>query len=108
MKNSTIVFLLLICVFFISGCSVSTEKNTEPAKQVFSRVEPVELASIDVSLATDGYSQTVLSNVNEGLYRAGKDEKLDVEDSIIFYDKKWMEEYIKEKKILNYILTEEL
>ncbi|MFG5364278.1 peptide ABC transporter substrate-binding protein [Enterococcus faecalis] len=77
MKNSNIVFLLLICVFFISGCSVSTEKNTEPAKQVFSRVEPVELASIDVSLATDGYSQTVLSNVNEGLYRAGRDEKLE-------------------------------
>ncbi|HGW6169753.1 TPA: peptide ABC transporter substrate-binding protein [Enterococcus faecalis] len=65
------------CVFFISGCSVSTQKNTEAAKQVFSRVEPVELASIDVSLATDGYSQTVLSNVNEGLYRAGKDEKLE-------------------------------
>ena len=64
-------------MFFISGCSVSTEKNTEPAKQVFSRVEPVELASIDVSLATDGYSQTVLSNVNEGLYRAGRDEKLE-------------------------------
>lgn len=66
-----------MCFFFVSSCSAGTQKNTEGTKQVFSRVEPVELASIDVSLATDGYSQTVMSNVNEGLYRAGKDEKLE-------------------------------
>ncbi|MGH2242523.1 ABC transporter substrate-binding protein, partial [Enterococcus faecalis] len=40
--------------------------------QIYSRIEPVELASIDVSLATDGYSQTVLNNVNEGLFRSGE------------------------------------
>ncbi|HGC5945102.1 TPA: peptide ABC transporter substrate-binding protein [Enterococcus faecalis] len=67
--------VLSVCFLVFMGCS--SQKDSEQNIQKFSKVEPVELATIDLSLSTDGYSQSVLSNTNEGLYRLGKNEKLE-------------------------------
>ncbi|MGM9897634.1 MAG: peptide ABC transporter substrate-binding protein [Enterococcus faecalis] len=69
-----LLFGLLLSVggLLLGACGTKDKKAIEQQKQIYSRIEPVELASIDVSLATDGYSQTVLNNVNEGLFRSGE------------------------------------
>lgn len=66
----------------LTGCNFSSSKDTTSendenskttkAKQVLNMVEASEIPTMDSSLAHDNVSFTVLSNVNEGLYRLGK------------------------------------
>lgn len=77
------LFMLFTLVgLVLTGCNFSSSKDTTSendenskttkAKQVLNMVEASEIPTMDSSLAHDNVSFTVLSNVNEGLYRLGK------------------------------------
>lgn len=77
------LFMLFTLVgLVLTGCNFSSSKDitsendenskTTKAKQVLNMVEASEIPTMDSSLAHDNVSFTVLSNVNEGLYRLGK------------------------------------
>lgn len=81
------MFKLLIFIsvvgLVLTGCNFNstkktdsgTSENTEPTKveQVLNLVEASEIPTMDSAHAHDNVSFTVLSNVNEGLYRLGKE-----------------------------------
>ncbi|MEK3796730.1 peptide ABC transporter substrate-binding protein [Peribacillus sp. FSL H8-0477] len=85
MSNHVLIkfFMLFILVgLVLTGCNFSSSKDTTSEnnentkttkkKQVLNMVEASEIPTMDSSLAHDNVSFTVLSNVNEGLYRLGK------------------------------------
>lgn len=80
MKKILLTTSLSVLIFFISACgSSSDEANKEvndDVKQIFKRIENVELPTADISLATDAISFTTLYNTYEGLYRLGESNEL--------------------------------
>jgi oligopeptide transport system substrate-binding protein len=84
-----VLSLLLVVGLILSGCGFSgssdkspsngdssnTPKSGETAKkpQVLNVVSSAEIPTLDSVHAHDGVAFTVLNNVNEGLYRLGKD-----------------------------------
>ena len=88
MKNKLIFLFMFIVVagILLSGCNfneaeetdevnpnTSDGENTTVEKQVLNMVEASEIPTMDSAHAHDNVSFTVLSNVNEGLYRLGKE-----------------------------------
>lgn len=85
MKNKLIYLFMFIVVagILLSGCNfseaeetnsnTSDEETTTVGKQVLNMVEASEIPTMDSAHAHDNVSFTVLSNVNEGLYRLGKE-----------------------------------
>ncbi|MFC0272760.1 peptide ABC transporter substrate-binding protein [Metabacillus herbersteinensis] len=86
MKNrlSIKLFVLIAVVgMLLTGCnfdksketdSKASESETTAAGQVLNMVEASEIPTMDSAHAHDNVSFTVLSNVNEGLYRLGEDK----------------------------------
>lgn len=84
-KRIISVFMLVALVgLVLAGCNFNTaeegkndsnagDKETAVAKQVLNMVESSEIPTMDSVHAHDNVSFTVLSNVNEGLYRLGKE-----------------------------------
>ncbi|KRM95505.1 oligopeptide-binding protein [Liquorilactobacillus aquaticus DSM 21051] len=65
----------VLSAVFLAACgSKSTSSST---KQVLNWDENAELPTIDLSKATDRVSFDTLNNTNEGLYRLGKDSKIE-------------------------------
>lgn len=77
LKKSVVLVTFVSLVVLFGGCGTKRNRDTLENSQVFNRVEAVELNTIDISLATDGYSQNLLNNTNEGLFRFGEGEKLE-------------------------------
>lgn len=77
LKKSVVLGIFVSVIVLFGACGTNKNRATLEDSQVFNRVEAVELNTIDISLATDGYSQNLLNNTNEGLFRFGEDEKLE-------------------------------
>ncbi|WP_375088684.1 peptide ABC transporter substrate-binding protein [Peribacillus sp. RS7] len=86
MNNSLqlkLLTLITVVGLVLAGCNFDSSKKTDSEtsensktnkdKQVLNMVEASEIPTMDSTLAHDNVSFTVLSNVNEGLYRLGKD-----------------------------------
>lgn len=75
--------LLMVLSIVLAGCNFNSSQKTESEdgdntkatqeKQVLNMVEASEIPTMDSAHAHDNVSFTVLSNVNEGLYRLGKE-----------------------------------
>lgn len=75
--------LIAVVGLVLAGCNFNSSKETESetsenskttkVKQVLNMVEASEIPTMDSAHAHDNVSFTVLSNVNEGLYRLGKE-----------------------------------
>jgi len=61
-----------------SGTASSESNATASGEQVLNLIESAEIPSMDSSQATDTVAFTVLSNVNEGLYRQTPDGSLEL------------------------------
>ncbi|WP_367293404.1 peptide ABC transporter substrate-binding protein [Liquorilactobacillus satsumensis] len=61
---------------FLAACG-SKSGSGQASKQVLNWNESAELPSMDLSKATDVVSFNALNNTNEGLYRLGKDSKIE-------------------------------
>ncbi|MBU5309583.1 peptide ABC transporter substrate-binding protein [Ligilactobacillus saerimneri] len=66
-------------VVFLSALALAAcgNKSADSSKQVFNFSETGELPGMDLSKATDTISFTNLANTMEGLYRIGKDSKIE-------------------------------
>jgi oligopeptide transport system substrate-binding protein len=86
LKNRLMVNLLTLLAVLslvLAGCNFDSSKKTDSetngntkttkGKQVLNMVETSEIPTMDSAFAHDNVSFTVLSNVNEGLYRLGKE-----------------------------------
>ncbi|GEN95245.1 peptide ABC transporter substrate-binding protein [Pediococcus ethanolidurans] len=80
-KKQTATILAVVPLLLLAACgngsSASSSKGNLAAKQVVNWTESSELPSIDPSLATDEISFNLLNNTNEGLYRLGKNNKIE-------------------------------
>lgn len=74
--------LLAVVGLLLTGCNFNKSEETESkagdedttaTKQVLNMVEASEIPTMDSVLAHDNISFTVLTNVNEGLYRLGQE-----------------------------------
>lgn len=89
--------LMVVVGLVLSGCNFNTsekeetdsnagDKETAVAKQILNMVEASEIPTMDSAHAHDNVSFTVLSNVNEGLYRLGQEHNpelaMAIEDQI--------------------------
>ncbi|WP_281164405.1 peptide ABC transporter substrate-binding protein [Liquorilactobacillus sicerae] len=63
----------LVSLAFLSACG---SKKANSTKQVLHWSEPTELQTLDVSKVVDTVSSDSISNSTEGLYRLGKDSKV--------------------------------
>lgn len=90
MKNSLMIKMLMLILaigLVLTGCNFNSSEeagtdnpdasndDAEEAgvEHVLNMVESVEIPTMDSTIAHDNIAFTVLSNVNEGLYRLGKD-----------------------------------
>jgi oligopeptide transport system substrate-binding protein len=86
LKNQLIIKLLIVMsvvCLVLTGCNFNSTKKsnsdtsenpgTSTPKQVLNMVEASEIPTMDSTQAHDNVSFTVLSNVNEGLYRLGQE-----------------------------------
>ncbi|MCV3555781.1 peptide ABC transporter substrate-binding protein [Pediococcus ethanolidurans] len=80
-KKRTATILAVVPLLLLAACgngsSASSSKGNLATKQVVNWTESSELPSIDPSLATDEISFNLLNNTNEGLYRLGKNNKIE-------------------------------
>ncbi|GAB5053073.1 peptide ABC transporter substrate-binding protein [Pediococcus ethanolidurans] len=80
-KKRTATILAVVPLLLLTACgngsSASSSKGNLATKQVVNWTESSELPSIDPSLATDEISFNLLNNTNEGLYRLGKNNKIE-------------------------------
>ncbi|GEL89012.1 peptide ABC transporter substrate-binding protein [Pediococcus parvulus] len=80
-KKRTATILAVVPLLLLAACgngsSASISKGNLATKQVVNWTESSELPSIDPSLATDEISFNLLNNTNEGLYRLGKNNKIE-------------------------------
>ncbi|WP_281165123.1 peptide ABC transporter substrate-binding protein [Liquorilactobacillus sicerae] len=68
----------IISLTALSACGKSTNSSGEIAdKQVLNWDESSELPTMNISTATDTISFDMLNNTNEGLYRIGKNSKIE-------------------------------
>ncbi|CAH0346724.1 peptide ABC transporter substrate-binding protein [Bacillus sp. CECT 9360] len=88
MKNHLVFKLLLLITvvgLVLAGCNFNSSKKTDSengentkttkGKQALNMVEASEIPTMDSAHAHDNVSFTVLSNVNEGLFRLGKEHE---------------------------------
>ncbi|MDQ0218576.1 peptide ABC transporter substrate-binding protein [Peribacillus cavernae] len=83
--NKKVLLVMAMVVLVLTGCNFDSAKETDSnsnknketseGKQVLNMVEASEIPTMDSAHAHDNVSFTVLSNVNEGLYRLGKEHK---------------------------------
>ncbi|MCV3322541.1 peptide ABC transporter substrate-binding protein [Pediococcus ethanolidurans] len=80
-KKRTATILAVVPLLLLAACgngsSASSSKGNLATKQVVNWTESSELPSIYPSLATDEISFNLLNNTNEGLYRLGKNNKIE-------------------------------
>ncbi|KRL38021.1 peptide ABC transporter substrate-binding protein [Liquorilactobacillus uvarum] len=65
----------VLSAVFLAACGSKSASSS--SKQVLNWDENAELPTIDLSKATDRVSFDTLNNTNEGLYRLGKDSKIE-------------------------------
>lgn len=68
--------VVALSAVFLAACG-SKSGSGQASKQVLNWNESAELPSMDLSKATDVVSFNALNNTNEGLYRLGKDSKIE-------------------------------
>ncbi|KRN88876.1 peptide ABC transporter substrate-binding protein [Ligilactobacillus ceti] len=77
MKWSKVLSLSGVVLTGAVALTACGQKSTESKDQVLKWSLPAEISTMDPSLATDNYSFDMLSNSMEGLYRLGKDSKIE-------------------------------
>ena len=75
-KTVSIAATLITLGLTLIACSSKSGSNSDD-KQVLNWSEATELSSIDPSKATDSESFDMLGNSMEGLYRLGKNSKIE-------------------------------
>lgn len=90
-KLSLLLVLSLVLSMFLAACAGGNDTGKEPAKdkdgdkapaeqladeQVLNVLESAEIPAMDSVMAEDTLGFTMLSNVNEGLYRLDQDQKV--------------------------------
>lgn len=68
------LILILIATFALSGCANDGGIYSDKG-QVFRKILPQDLTSLDTSLITEEMSFEVTAQTFEGLYTLGKDDK---------------------------------
>ncbi|MBP2057392.1 oligopeptide transport system substrate-binding protein [Lactobacillus colini] len=68
---------LFVSALALTACGSKNSSSDSNAKQTISWMESSEIPTLDLSKATDAVSFNQLNNVMEGLYRLGKDEKVE-------------------------------
>ena len=86
-KKLSLLFLSLSTALVLAACGGGSSEETDSSseaggngsgEQVLNLVETAEIPSMDSSQATDTVAFTVLTNVNEGLYRQTEDGSLEL------------------------------
>lgn len=79
-KKSTLLLLSLCTAFVLAACGGGSGETSESGEeqQVLNLVETAEIPTMDSTQATDTVAFTVLTNVNEGLYRQKDDGSLEL------------------------------
>lgn len=76
-KKTSLLFLSFCTALILVACGGSGETSNS-GDQVLDLVETAEIPTMDSTLATDTVAFTVLTNVNEGLYRQTDDGSLEL------------------------------
>ena len=76
-KKTSLLLLSFCTALVLVACGGSGEAS-KPGDQVLNLVESAEIPTMDSTLATDTVAFTVLTNVNEGLYRQTEDGSLEL------------------------------
>ncbi|MFL2099750.1 peptide ABC transporter substrate-binding protein [Desemzia sp. FAM 23991] len=79
-KKSTLLLLSLCTAFVLAACGGGSGETSDSGEQqqVLNLVETAEIPTMDSTQATDTVAFTVLTNVNEGLYRQKDDGSLEL------------------------------
>ena len=79
-KKSTLLLLSLCTAFVLAACGGGSGETSDSGEQpqVLNLVENAEIPTMDSTQATDTVAFTVLTNVNEGLYRQKDDGSLEL------------------------------
>ncbi len=75
-KKFSLGMAVAACSLILVACGKSSSSSSS-SKQVINWSEASELPSMDISKATDTISFDMLNNTNEGLYRLGKNSKIE-------------------------------
>lgn len=68
---------VFVSALVLTACGSQSSSSNGNAKQTINWMESAEIPTLDLSKATDATSFNQLNNVMEGLYRLGKDEKVE-------------------------------
>lgn len=80
-KKTATLLLSLSTAFILAACGGGSSETSDSAssdQQVLNLVETAEIPTMDSTQATDTVAFTVLTNVNEGLYRQKEDGSLEL------------------------------
>ena len=67
----------VMCLAAVGLSACSSSNSSSSSKQEITWMDAAEIPTMDISKATDNTSFNQLNNVMEGLYRLGKDEKIE-------------------------------
>ncbi|GAA0316297.1 peptide ABC transporter substrate-binding protein [Bacillus carboniphilus] len=71
----SLLVLALVFSMILSGCNFSSSSDKEGGEQILKMSATANIPTLDSTKAHDGIAFTVLNNVNEGLYRQGKNNQ---------------------------------
>ena len=76
-KTLSVGATVLASAALLAACGSNSSKESSSSKKTLTWMDPAEIPTMDMSKATDATSFNQLSNTMEGLYRLGKNSKLE-------------------------------